>query len=66
MCNLLHHNQVGMYGNIIYFLICFVRIPTRNSVNPISKTTIPRLVKSTFLKVTATDHVPKKGQKHTK
>ena len=27
---------------------------------------IPRLVKGTFLKVTATDHVPKKGQKHTK
>ena len=51
----------------IYFLICFVRIPTRNSVNPISKNhMIPRLVKSTFLKVTATDHVPKKGQKHTK
>ena len=39
MCNLLHHNQVGMYVNIIYFLKCFVRIPTRNSVNPISKTT---------------------------
>ena len=27
---------------------------------------IPRLVKGPFLKVTATDHVPKKGQKNTK
>ena len=27
---------------------------------------IARLVKGTFLKVTATDNVPKKGQKHSK
>ena len=51
MCNLLHHNQVGMYGNIIYFLICFVRIPTRNSVDPISKTTwFPVLLRVLFSK----------------
>ena len=62
MCNLLHHNREGISGNII-----FVRIPTRDSVNPISKNHMnPRLVKGTFLKVTATDHVPKKGQKNTK
>ena len=37
MCNLLHHNQVGINENIIYFLTCFVRITTRNSMNPISQ-----------------------------
>ena len=51
MCSLLHHHQVGMYGNIIYFLTCFVRIPTRNSVNPISKTTwFPVLLRVLFSK----------------
>ena len=31
--------RVGMSGNIIYFLTRFVRIPARNSVNPIIQTT---------------------------
>ena len=39
MCTLLHNNRVGISGNIIHFLTCFVRIPARNSVNPIIKTT---------------------------
>ena len=39
MCILLQNNRVGIGGNIIRFLTCFVRIPARNSVNPI----IPRL-----------------------
>ena len=37
MCILLHNNGVGISGNIIYFLTCFVRIPARNSVKPIIK-----------------------------
>ena len=32
---LLHNNQVGIIGNIIYFLTYFVRISVRNLVNPI-------------------------------
>ena len=40
MCISLHNNRVGIKENIIYFLTCFVRIPARNSVNPI---VIPRL-----------------------
>ena len=38
MCTLLRNNRVDIRGNIIYFLTCFVRIPARNSVNPIIKT----------------------------
>ena len=45
MCILLHNNRVGISGNIIYFLTCFVRIPVRNSVNPI----IPCLVFGNFI-----------------
>ena len=37
MCILLHKNRVGISGNIIYFLTCFVRISARNSMNPIIK-----------------------------
>ena len=37
MCILLHNNRVGISGNIIYFLTCFVRILARNSVNAIFK-----------------------------
>ena len=33
MC-ILHNNLVGINGNTIHFLTCFVRIPARNSVNP--------------------------------
>ena len=39
MCILLHNNRVGISGNIIYFLTCFVQITARNSVNHV----IPRL-----------------------
>ena len=42
---LLHNNRVSISGNIIYFLTCFVRIPLRNSVNPIIQTTsFPALI----------------------
>ena len=45
MCTLLHNNQVGISGNIISFLTCFVRIPARNSMNCIIKTTwLPSLL----------------------
>ena len=37
MCILLHNNRVGISGNIIHFLTCFVRKLARNSVNPIIK-----------------------------
>ena len=34
MCILLHNNQVGISGNILYCLTSFYRIPARNSMNP--------------------------------
>ena len=37
MCLLLQNNQVGISGNMIHFLTCFVRILARNSVNPTVK-----------------------------
>ena len=39
ICTLLHENRLGIKKNIINFLTRFVRLPARNSVNPIIYTT---------------------------
>ena len=66
MCNLLHHNQIGISRNIIYFLTStsFVQIPTRNSMNPISKTAwFPALLRVLFSKWQLLIMFPKRVRK---
>ena len=59
MCNLLHQNREGISGNIF-----FVWIPTRNSVNPISKTTwFPALLRVLFSKWQLLIMFPKRVRK---
>ena len=39
MCALFYENRLGIKKNVISFVYLFVRIPARNSVNPIIQIT---------------------------
>ena len=39
MCALFYENRLSIKKSVINLFTCFVRIPARNSVNPIIKTT---------------------------
>ena len=55
MCTLLHNNRVGISGNQVYFLTCFVQILALISVNPIMKTTWFPALSNTFSTILLTN-----------